>query len=166
LLKIVFDAVWIIRSSQTESLCHAFYMSIDHDTRLAKGVSEYYIRRFSPDARQGDQRSHCVRNLSAKALGHGFAAGNKMSGFVLEETGGTNELFKFRKIGRSEVCRLPISPKECWSNQVDSLIGTLGGEDRGDQQFPRAMMVEFRLWIWHRALKRLRNPLKTFSMIQ
>jgi hypothetical protein len=41
----------------------------------------------------------------------------------------------------------------------------LGGEDRGNEQFPRRMMVEFHLWAGHRAPKRLRNFSETRSMI-
>ncbi len=73
-------------------------MGIDDDTGLAEGISENDIRGLSADARQGDQFLHRVRDLFAEALGHGFAAGDEMFRFVLKETGGTNELFEFRKI--------------------------------------------------------------------
>jgi len=86
--------------------------------------------------------------------------------FVLKETGGTNELFEFRKISRSQLCRMPISPKEQWSDLVDSLVGTLGGEDRGHEQLPRGTMVEFHLRAWHGALERLRNLPETLPMIR
>ena len=107
-----------------------------------------------------------MRDLFAEALGHGFAAGDKMFRFVFIETGGTNELFEFRKISRSQLCRMPISPKEQWSDLVDSLVGTLGGEDRGHEQLPRGTMVEFHLRAWHGALERLRNLPETLPMIR
>ena len=100
-------------------------MGIDDDTGLAEGIPENDIRGLSADARQGNQFLHRVRDLFAEALGHGFAAGDEMLRFVLEETGGTNELFEFRKRSRSQLCRLPIPPKECWRDLVDSLVGTL-----------------------------------------
>ncbi len=105
----MFDQVWIVGSGQTESLRHAFHMGIDDDTGLAESIPKNDIRGLSADARQGDQLFHRVRNLFAEALGHGFAAGDKMFRFVLKETGGTNELFEFRKMSRSQLCRLPIT---------------------------------------------------------
>jgi len=61
---------------------------------------------------------------------------------------------------------LPIPPKERWSDLVDSLVGTLGGEDRGHEQLPRGTMVEFHFRAWHRALEGLRNLSETFPMIR
>jgi hypothetical protein len=133
LLEIPLDKVWIIRSGQAEPLCHPFYMGIDDDARLTEGVPENYIRGFSPDSRQGEQLIHRLRDLSAEALGHGFAACDKVFCFTLKESGGTNELFEFWEISRSQRCRFPVPPKECGSHLVDSLVGTLGGEDRGDE---------------------------------
>ena len=94
----MFDQVWIVGSGQTESLRHALHVGIDDNTGLAEGIPENDIRGLSADARQGDQFLHRVRDLFAEALGHGFAAGDEMFRFVLKETGGTNELFEFRKI--------------------------------------------------------------------
>jgi len=166
LLQVLFDQVWIVGSGQTESLRHALHMGIDDDTGLAEGIPENDIRGLSADARQGDQFFHRVRDLFAEALGHGFAAGDEMFRFVLKETGGTNELFEFRKISRSQLCRLPIPPKEQWSDLVDSLVGTLGGEDCGHEQLPRGTMVEFHLRAWHCALERLRNLSETLPIIR
>ena len=141
-------------------------MGIDDDTGLPEGGSENDIRGLSADARQGDQLFHRVRNLFTKALGHGFAAGDEMLRFIFEETGGTNELFEFRKMSRSQLCRLPIPSEERWSNLVDTLVGTLGGEDCGNEQLPRGAMVEFHLRAGHRALKRLRNLSETLPTIR
>ena len=162
----MFDQVWIVGPGQAESLCHAFHVGIDDDTGPAEGVPEHDIRGFSANARQGEQLIHRVRDLFAEVLGQDFAAGDEMFGFVLKETSGTNELLEFRKIGRSQLCRLPIPLKECWSDLVDSLVGTLGGEDRGHEQLPRGMMVEFHLRVLHRALERLRNLSETLPMIR
>src|SRR4029077_754605 len=119
------------------------------------------IRGLSADARQGDQLFHRVRHLFTEALGHGFAAGDEMLRFIFKETGGTNELFEFRKMSRSQLCGLPISPEEEWSHLVDTLVSTLGGENCGHEQLPRGAMVEFHLRAGPRALKRLRNLSET-----
>ncbi len=165
LLQVLFDLVWIVGSGQAESLCHALHVGIDDDTGLAEGIPENDIRGLSADAGQGDQRIHRVRDLFAEALGHGFAAGDEMLRFVLKEAGGTNKLFEFGEIGRSQLRRLPIPPKERRRDLVDSLVGTLGGEDRGHKQLPRGTMVEFHLRAWHRALERLRNLSETLPTI-
>ena len=141
-------------------------MGIDDDAGLVEGIPEHDIRSFSADAWQGDQLIHRMRDLSAEALGHGSAAGDEVFRFVLKETGGTNELFDFREIGRSQICRLPISPKECGRDLVDTLVGTLGGEDCSHEQFPRRTMVEFHLRVLHRAFERLRYLTETLSMIR
>jgi len=165
-LQVLFDQVWIVGSGQAESLCHALHMGINDDTGLAEGIPENDVRGFSADTRQGDQLIHRVRNLFAETLGHGFSACDKMPRFVLKEAGRTNELFKFRKISLRQLCRVPIPPKERWSDLVDSLVGTLGGEDRGHEQLPRGTMVEFHSRAWHRALKGPRNLSETLALIQ
>ena len=104
--------VWIVRSGQAESLRNTFHVGIDDDTGLAECIPEHDIRRFSTDARQGGQLVHCVRDLSAKALNHGLAAGDQMFGFILKETGGMNESFEFSEIGRRQRRRCSISLKE------------------------------------------------------
>ena len=86
--------------------------------------------------------------------------------FVLKETSGTNELFEFREIGRGQLCRSPITPKERRGDLVDSLVGALGGEDRGHKQLPRGTMAEFHFRAWHRALERLCNLSETLAMIR
>jgi len=141
-------------------------MGIDYDAWLAEGSSEYDIRGLSSNTRQGDQLFHPVRDLLTEAFGHSFAAGDKMFRLVLEKTGGTNDLFEFRKMSGSQLCRLPIPPKERWSNLVDSLVGTLGGKDRGHEQFPRGTMIELHLRARHCALEQLRNLSKTLSTIR
>jgi hypothetical protein len=112
LLQVLFDEVWVVRSSQAKSLRHAFHVGIDDNTGPAKGMTENHIRGLSADTRQGDQFFHRVWDPSSKTLGHGLPAGNKMFRFVLEETSGTNELFEFRKIRRSQLCWSPIMLKE------------------------------------------------------
>src|SRR5206468_2804435 len=107
-----------------------------------------------------------MRNLSTEALGHGFATSNELLRFIFKETGGTNELFELGKMSRSQLCRLSIPLEEQWSNLVDTLVGTLGGEDCGHEQFPRGAMVEFHLRAGPRALKRLRNLSEPRSTIR
>jgi hypothetical protein len=166
LLQVLFDQIRIVGSGQAQSLRHALHMGIDHDAWPAEGSPEYDIRGLSSDTRQGDQLFHRVRDLLAEAFGHSFAAGDEMFRLVLEKAGGTNDLFEFRKMSRSQLCRLPIPTKERWSDLVDSLVGTLGGEDRGHEQLPRGTMIKFHLRARHRALEQLRNLSKTLSMIR
>ena len=89
-----------------------------------------------------------------------------MLGFVLKETSGTNELFEFREIGRCQLCRSPITPKERRCDLVDSLVGALGGKDRGHEQLPRGTMAEFHLRDRHCALECLCNRPEAFLTIQ
>ena len=69
-------------------------------------------------------------------------------------------------MSRSQLCRLSIPSEERWSNLVDTLVGTLGGEDCGHEQLPRRAMLKFHLRVGHRALKRLRNLSETRSTIR
>ena len=112
MLQVLFDQVWIVGFRQAESFCHAFYMGINDHAGLAEGVAQYDIRGFSADAWQGEQLFHRARDPSLEAIGHGLAAGDEVFRFVLEETGGTNQLFQFRKIGHSHFHRCSIPLKE------------------------------------------------------
>jgi hypothetical protein len=141
-------------------------MGIDDDTGLAECIPENDIRGLSSDARQGDQLFHRQRDLFSEAFSHGFAAGHEMFRFILKETGGTNELFEFSKMSRSQLSRLWISPKKRWSDLVDPLVGTLGREDCGHEQLPRGTMVEFHLWTWHCTLQGFRYLPETLPMIR
>lgn len=141
-------------------------MGIDDDTGLAERSPQNDICRLPANARQRDQLLHRMRNLFTEALGHSFAAGDEMFRLILKETRGTNELFEFRRMRRSQLCWSPILSKERWRDLVDSLVGTLGGEDRGHEQFPRRTMVELHLRAWHGALERLCNLSETLSIIR
>ena len=132
-------------------------MGIDDDTGLAEGGPEHDIRGLSADAWQGDQLIHGLRDLSAETLGHGLTGGNEMFRFVLKESSGTNELFKLREIGRCQLCRSLITPKERGCDLVDSLVSALGGEDRGHEQLPRGTMAELHFRARYRALEYLCN---------
>ena len=162
----MFDEFWIVGSSQSKPLRHALDMGIDDDTGLAERSPENDICGLSANARQSDQLFHRVRDLFTEALGHSFAAGDEMFRLILKKTSGTNELFEFRKKSRSQFCWSPITPKERWSDLVDSLVGTLGGEDRGHEQFPRGTMVEFHLRAWHSVLEHLCNLSETLPTIR
>ena len=166
LLQVLFDQVWVVRSSQVESLGHAFDMGIDDNTGLAEGVPQDDICRFSANAGQGDQLLHCMWDFFTETLGDSFAAGHEMLCFILKEAGGTNESFDLSEIGPSHFPRGSIPLEERWSDDVDPLIGTLGGEDCSDEQFPRGAMVEFHLRMLHRAFERVGKVAETRSLIQ
>ena len=121
---------------------------------------------FLPTPGKVINSSIALRNLLPEAFGYRFAAGDKMFCLIFKEAGGTNDLFDIRKMSGCQFCRMPIPLKERWSDQINPLVGTLGGEDRGDKQLPRGTMIQFHLWVWHRALKRLRNLSKTCPWIR
>ena len=141
-------------------------MGIHNNTWSAEGIAEHDICRFSADTGQGDQFFHRLRYLSGKALGHGLSADDEVFRLVLEETRGANDLFKFKAMRRCQFCRPPISLKERRGNLIDSLVGALGREDRGHEQFPRGTMVQLHLWAWHRALKCFRNLSDARSLVR
>ena len=165
-LKVLFNQIRVVRLRQVEPFRDALDMGIDDDTGLAEDSPENDIRGLSPDAWQGDQFLHRVRDLFAEAVGHGFAAGDEMFRFILKEAGGTNELFEFGKMSRRQLSRLPISPKQRGSHLVDPLVSALGREDCGDEQLPRGTMVEFHCWTWHSAQQDPRNCSETLPTIQ
>jgi hypothetical protein len=133
---------------------------------VAEGIPEKDIRGLFADARQGDQFLHRVRDLFAEALGHALPQATRCFALFLKKPVEPNELSEFRKMSRSQLCRLPIPQKERWSDLVDSLVGALGGEDCGHEQFPRGTMLEFHLRAWHGALERLRNLSETLPIIR
>jgi len=130
-------------------------MGVDDNTGLAEGIPKNDIRSLSADARQSLQFFHRVRDLLTETFGHGFGTSDKMFRLALKKTGGTNDLFDLREMSLCKFCRLPIPLKEQRGNLVDSLVGTLGGEDRGHEQLPRGTMIQFHLRVRHRSLKRL-----------
>ena len=135
-LQISFDLVRIVRGGEAKPIGHSFDMGIDDDTRLAEGVAQNHIGRFSPDAGECDQIIHVIRNLPVEPLHDRFAAGDEMFGFVFEEAGGVNEPLDLRQFGGGVVCWRAIALEQRGGHLIDALIGTLGGEDRGDKEFP------------------------------
>ena len=78
-------------AAQFQSSGYAFDVRIDHDRRLAEGISEDHVRGLSSHTWQGREGIHAVRHLLFKLVRYNRGAPYEIVGFGFEKAGLPNE---------------------------------------------------------------------------
>ena len=114
----------------------------------AKSVAQHYISGLPGNSWKTEQVFHCMRNLTAEISNDALASCANVFGLVAIETGGLNILFEFFLADRCEIFNAAIFAKKVFCYHVDTLVGTLSCELRGDEQLERICVVESAFCIW------------------
>lgn len=140
--KLCFDAVGIFGGCPAEALRQAADMGIDDHRREMEGGAEDDVGSLAADAGEGGQIAQSGRNLAVVALDQPLGTADEMAGLGVIKAGGTNQIFHLGKICRAEGGGIRVAGKEVGSDKVDAQVGTLGGEDGGNQEFKGGMMCQ------------------------
>src|SRR6266566_2908934 len=109
-------------------------MGVDHDAFvLLEPAPQYHVRGLAPHAGQLHQLFHRVGYLPAVSFHQCLCHPDDRSGLAAEESRTVDLLLQDLWIGVREVlCRLVFRDQR-GSDHVDSCIGRLSGENRGDE---------------------------------
>src|SRR6266576_1098756 len=118
-------------------------MGVDHDAFvLLEPAPQYHVRGLAPHAGQLHQLFHRVGYLPAVSFHQCLCHPDDRSGLAAEESRTVDLLLQDLWIGVREVlCRLVFRDQR-GSDHVDSCIGRLSGENRGDEQVECAVVVQ------------------------
>ncbi len=141
--QILFDAFRIGVFGEPEALRDALDVGIDdHSGGDSEGRAENHVGRFAGGARDGEERVDVARDLAAE-IGENFAGGaDHRFGFVVEEAGGADVPGELGLVRRGEIADGGVFAEQRRRHHVDALVGALRRENGGDQQLPRAVVVE------------------------
>ena len=140
--QIQFDFVGILVSSQIESAAHATHMSVNHNGGFPIRVAYNDICSFATNSRQGSQIFDAVGNLPFEPLHQLPTTSSNRLGFVAEESRALDLLLQYRLYRRRPVLRGLVLLEELGSQHIHADVGTLGGENRCNQQLEGVRVVK------------------------
>ncbi len=118
-------------------------MGIDrHAVGQAVDLAPDDIGRLAGHTRQGQQVVHRRRDFAAVVGQQPSRRLADVARLLPEETRWPDEFFKFDGVGRGQRFGRRVAGEERRRGQVDPLVGALGGQDRGDKQLQRRLVVE------------------------
>src|SRR5882762_5003832 len=105
-------------------------MSVNDNAVIGRErIAEDYVGCFPSHAGEFRQQFHCGWHLTVMTLDQRPAARLEIFGFISKESDSLDIAFELRKGGFGKIFRTPIFFEKFSSDNVDLLIGTLGGQD-------------------------------------
>ena len=137
-----FDRVFLL--GQTEALAQAGDVGVDDDAGFdAVGVAEDDIGGFASDPGQMGEGFEFAGDFAFVVVDEGLGGGADIFRFVAEEAGGADEVFEVFLARGSHAFGVREFLEEGGGHHVDAHVGALRGEDGGDEELERAVVVEF-----------------------
>ena len=130
-----FDGVFGIvgRSDQPQPQGDPADMGIDGDAFVyPAGRAENDVGGFPGDTGKCDKVLHCLGNLAVEFFADGFTGTDDGFCFLAEKACRTDVLLQFGFVGGGEIAGGAIFFEKVFGDDVDALVGALGGENRCD----------------------------------
>jgi len=142
--QVLLDLFRVAMAGQAEPMRQARDVGVHHHANIdGKGVSQDHVRRLAPDAAQGHQFLHRLRDFAA-VIGHDASAGRlDAARLVFVKTGGPDFLLQSGEIGSGKILRGTVLLEQCGRDQIHAFVGALRGENGGHQQFERVREIQF-----------------------
>ena len=141
--QVLLDADGVAEFCESQALGETAHMGVDDDTFVfVKGISEDDIGRLASRAGECGERFEGGWHFAAVSGQEGGTHGADIFRLVAVEAGGADEGLEFLLRNLSVVGCGAAALEEVFGNDVDPLVGALGGEDGGDEEFERIRVVE------------------------
>ena len=121
----------------TQSSGYAHHMRIDRESGDIERVAEHDVRGFAADPRQAGQFIHRARHHAAESFVQCRGQSDEMLGFRTIEPQRMNDVFDLGRVCGRQVTGGGVGGEQFRGDRVDTLVGGLGAEHGGDQQFER-----------------------------
>ena len=112
-------------------------MRIDRESGDIERVAEHDVRGFAADPRQAGQFIHRARHHAAESFVQCRGQSDEMLGFRTIEPQRMNDVFDLGRVCGRQVTGGGVGGEQFRGDRVDTLVGGLGAEHGGDQQFER-----------------------------
>ena len=123
-------------------------MSIDdHAMVCVEGVAENDIGGFASHAAELNEGFHCGWDFSGVSLDERAATGLDIFGFIAEEANAPDIFLKLSKRRFGVVFCGPVFFEQIRRDNVDLLVGALGGQNCGDQQFQGTAVAQLAMGV-------------------
>ena len=130
------------RVSPSRRLTRATWVSTTIPEAMPKAVPRMTLAVLRPTPGSSTSCSSLVGHLAVVLLDQHAAGGLDVLGLVAEKAGALHGLFQLGQRRGGEMGRTGILAKQRRRDHVDPLVGALGREDRGHQQFQRRLEVQ------------------------
>ncbi len=133
---------------EAKPICQSRYMGVHDDADVdVKSIAENDIGRLAAHPSERDEFVHRIRDFATVLFHQRAATRLDVLRLVAKEAGGFDGLFEFCEIGGRKILRAAIALEQFSCDEVDAIVGALGGEDRGDEQLERGVKVELAMRI-------------------
>src|SRR2546425_389950 len=141
--QVALDLHRVLLCRQTEQRRESLHVGVDHDPFvLAEPGAEHDVRGLAAHTGELNQLLHGVGYRTSMALDQRLRHPDDGFGLVAEEPRAVDLLLEDPRVGAREVlCRLVLR-EQGGCDHVDACIGRLSGEDRGDEQLERALVMQ------------------------
>ena len=153
--EIGLDLVGVVRASPFQSPGDTADMCIDHDGRLTEDNAQNDVGRLPPHTRQCRQCRNRLRHLPVKAFDNPTGTTDDMFSFRPIETGRMDDRLQAGGIGHPEGFRCRRIPEQGGGDLIYPAVGTLGGEDCGNEELERGFVVQRGTRVWKTSLQTL-----------
>jgi hypothetical protein len=132
-------------------------MRVHGDGRLAEGDVQHHAGGFAPDAGQLLQRRALVRHLALMPLQQQFAGGEYVLRLGAIQAYALDMCDQAVHAEGEHLLRRARHPVQAARGQIYALVGRLGRQDHGDQEFERRAVFEFAARLRIRPLQALKD---------
>ncbi len=141
--QVPLDADGVAEFCEAEALGETAHVGVDDDAFVfVKGISEDNIGRLASRAGECGDGFEGGWHFATVSGQEGGAHGTDVFGFVAVKAGGADDGLEFLLRNLSVVGCGTAALEEVFGDDVDPLIGALGGEDGGDEEFERIRVIE------------------------
>ncbi len=141
--EVLFDFDGIGMGGQAQASREAADVGVDHDADVfVEGVAQDDVGGFAAYAAQAGQFLHGLGHIAAEFFQNVLGGLFDGFGFAAEKTGGLDDFFDVSLRSGGQGLDGGIFFEEDRGDHVDAHIGALGGEDGGDEQLERVLMVQ------------------------
>src|ERR1041385_1255708 len=137
-----------------------------HSLCLPKPGAEYDVCSLARYSRERKQLMHLFRNITAEFSNDLSRGSDYRLRLVAKKSRGLNVRLQLLRLEFCELLHGRISLEQLWSDHVHAHVRGLGGENRSDQQFPRALVGQGASYIGVELIKAPQNISDSFWRCQ
>jgi hypothetical protein len=145
--QLLLDDFGIVRTRDANPVRHPKHVSVDGKAGHSKRVAEDDVGGLAADAGQFHEFRHRARHLAAMTLDAGRGHSKKGTGLRAKEPGRLDLRLEIVSRSRGKRAGVGITREKRGRDLVHAFVGTLRGEDRGDEQLVGVREMQFRIGV-------------------
>ena len=130
---------------ESEAMADTIDMGIDGHGTLTEGNGKHHVGGLPSHAWQAEQGIHVARHLATIVCGEYLRELHEVLRLGVRVGDALDVFIDFGLVGCCHCLGIGVCLEEGWCDEVDSLVGTLGGEHYGYEQLEDGGEFQFRI---------------------